>query len=148
MAITIGLSDGTNATLQAVVQTSNYRSGYIAVPTDPVVELEKIATRHIPPAWPAADRRIKVIVPDQNRLRQLFDFGGVNWMRALPMVLSVGEFRSVRDPHGMGKSTFLTLVWLQESMVPHISLENCKAMQLIEWDREMRREPAEGKGAE
>ena len=139
MLVRIELRDGSWAKLQRVVQDDNYRHGYLKVPDDPMAELEAAARLRLPEYWSApSKRRVKVVIPDERRLREVFERDRVKWMNALPPIISVGEFWSLRDPEGEGKNTFLTLAWLQEDMSPHISDENRNAMRQLDWDHEVR----------
>jgi hypothetical protein len=139
MPVRIELYDGSRATLQRVVQDDNYRHGYLKMPDDPIAELEAAARLALPAYWPApSKRRVKVVIPDERRLREAFERHREKWMKVLPPIISVGHFWSLRDPEGEGKNTFLTLAWLQEDMSPHISDENRTAMRRINWDHEVR----------
>ena len=138
MRVQIVLYDGSKATLQRIVQDDNYRHGYLKMPEDPIAELEAKARTRLPEYWPLpSKKRVKVIIPDESRLREAFERGREKWMNALPPIISVGEFWSLRDPLGEGKNTFLTLAWLQDDMSPHISDENRNAMRRINWDHEV-----------
>ncbi|CAN5434517.1 hypothetical protein BH10PLA1_BH10PLA1_06940 [soil metagenome] len=138
MRVQIVLHDGSKATLQRIVQDDNYRHGYPKMPEDPIAELEAAARMRLPEYWPVpSKRRVKIVIPDECRLREAFEQGREKWMNALPPIISVGEFWSLRDPEGEGKNTFLTLAWLQDDMSPHISDENRNAMRRINWDDEV-----------
>ena len=139
MPVLIELYDGSRATLQRVVQDNNYRHGYLKMPDDPITELEAAARLRLPEYWPAPSKqRVRVVIPNMRRVREAFKHDREKWMNKLPPIISVGEFCSVRDPEGEGKSTFLTLAWLQDDMSPHISDENWTAMRQIDWDQEVR----------
>lgn len=139
MLISIELHDGSWAKLQSIVQDDNYRHGYLKMPNDPIAELEAAARLRLPSYWPARSRRrVKIVIPDERSLRNVFECKREKWMYALPPIISVGEFWSLRDPKGTSTNTFLTLAWLQDEMSPHISEENRNAMRQIDWDHEVR----------
>jgi hypothetical protein len=120
------LADGSYALMHAVVQTANYRRGYVQVPLNAEEEIKRIAALQIPSEW----RRASLVL--LSRGRAVLDDLMTN--KKLPTVLSVGEFVSHRGASTPKKPIFRYVAWLQEEIEPHMDAYNRELFRHLDWD--------------
>lgn len=121
------LADGSHALMHAIVQTANYRRGYLEWPTDAEEEIERIAKLQLSPEWRAAP--IVLLSPGKAALDEMMK------TKNLPTVLCVGEFVSYRGgDSGLGKPLFRYVAWLQEEIEPYMDARNRELFFHLDWD--------------
>ena len=120
------LADGSYALMHAVVQTANYRRGYVHAPSNAEEEIRRIATLQIPSDWRQA--ALVLLSPGRAVLEDLMT------SKKLPSVLSVGEFVSHRGASTPKKPIFRYVAWLQEEIEPHMDAHNRELFRQLDWD--------------
>lgn len=122
------LADGTFALLHAIVQTANYRRGYLQPPADAEEEIKRLAKLQLSTDWRSAP--LVLLSPGKATLEDLMS------TKQLPTVLCVGEFVSYRGGRGTGgKPVYVYVAWVQEELEPHMDDSNRDLFSRLNWDR-------------
>jgi hypothetical protein len=124
------LADGTFALMHALVQTANYRRGYLQEPSDAEEEIRRIAKLQLSSDWRSAP--LLLLSPGNVALDALMK------TKQLPSVLCVGEFVSYRGGNATtGKPVYRYIAWLQEAFEPQMDARNRQLLRELDWNREV-----------
>jgi hypothetical protein len=116
------LQDGSFAVLESIVQTREYRRGYLVEPSDAENEIKRIAELYRPSEWPTSSDFVLLIQKNISIQDQMHS-------RRLPGVMCIGAFtvygKKEITPRNHERLVF---IWLQEEFSPQMSPQNQEAL--------------------